>query len=183
MDILVIGNGFDLAHGLKTTYKDFLTSCRNNENQSCNEEFCKTNVWLKHFLTRNVNSNEEFGETWIDLEEEIFKVIEHINKVIFWNIDKQYYNYKSLNIFKKGFYFDFFNIVDNLQDDKYHQDFGKQGYIIPNQNLEDCKIYFRNLKGFTNFLYDQLKEFTYAWQFPTHYPQEFCIKKEGVKTL
>lgn len=25
MNILVIGNGFDLAHGLPTTYKDFLT--------------------------------------------------------------------------------------------------------------------------------------------------------------
>ena len=24
MNILVIGNGFDLAHGLETTYKDFL---------------------------------------------------------------------------------------------------------------------------------------------------------------
>lgn len=50
MDILVIGNGFDLAHELKTTYKDFLTSCRNNENQSFNEEFCKTNLWLRHFI-------------------------------------------------------------------------------------------------------------------------------------
>lgn len=160
MDILVIGNGFDLAHGLKTTYKDFLLACQNDKLPDEFKEFCQTNVWLKHFLTRNVNSNEEFGETWIDLEEEIFKVIEHINKVIFWNIDKQYYNCKSLNIFKRGFYFDFFNIMNNLQDDRYHQDFGKQGYIIPNQNLEDCKIYFRNLKGFTNFLYDQLREFT-----------------------
>ena len=26
MDILIIGNGFDLAHGLKTSYKDFLDS-------------------------------------------------------------------------------------------------------------------------------------------------------------
>lgn len=27
MDILIIGNGFDLAHGLKTSYKDFLKFC------------------------------------------------------------------------------------------------------------------------------------------------------------
>ena len=27
MDILVIGNGFDLAHDLKTSYKDFLEYC------------------------------------------------------------------------------------------------------------------------------------------------------------
>lgn len=156
MDILVIGNGFDLAHGLKTTYRDFLTSCRNNENQSFNEEFCKTNLWLRHFIKKQ----NEIGNTWIDLEKEIFKVIEHINKVIFWNIDKQYYNCKSLNIFKRGFYFDFFNIVDNLQDDRYHQDFGKQGYIISNPNLENYKIYFKTSKGLINFLYDQLREFT-----------------------
>lgn len=28
MDILIIGNGFDLAHGLKTSYKDFLDFCK-----------------------------------------------------------------------------------------------------------------------------------------------------------
>ncbi|MFR2167307.1 MAG: AbiH family protein [Coprococcus sp.] len=28
MNILVLGNGFDLAHGLPTSYKDFLTFCK-----------------------------------------------------------------------------------------------------------------------------------------------------------
>ena len=27
MDILILGNGFDLAHGLKTKYSDFLDYC------------------------------------------------------------------------------------------------------------------------------------------------------------
>lgn len=179
MDILVIGNGFDLAHGLKTTYKDFLLACQNDKLPDKFKEFCQTNVWLKHFLTRNVNSNEEFGETWIDLEEEIFKVIEHINKVIFWNIDKQYYNCKSLNIFKKGFYFDFFNIVNNLQDGRYHQDFGKQGYIICNPNLENHKIYFKTSKGLINFLYDQLREFTYAFE---HYLDKIVLSNLDTKS-
>lgn len=175
MDILVIGNGFDLAHGLKTTYRDFLTSCRNNENQSFNEEFCKTNLWLRHFIKKQ----NEIGNTWIDLEKEIFKVIEHINKVIFWNIDKQYYNCKSLNIFKKGFYFDFFNIVDNLQDGRYHQDFGKQDYIISNPNLENYKIYFKTSKGLINFLYDQLREFTYAFE---HYLDKIVLSNLDTKS-
>lgn len=30
MNILVIGNGFDLAHGLPTKYGDFLEFCRDN---------------------------------------------------------------------------------------------------------------------------------------------------------
>jgi hypothetical protein len=29
MDILILGNGFDLAHDLNTKYKDFLISCKN----------------------------------------------------------------------------------------------------------------------------------------------------------
>lgn len=165
MDILVIGNGFDLAHDLKTTYKDFLLTCQDDKLPDEFKDFCQTNVWLKHFLTRNVNSNKKIGETWIDLEEEIFEVINHINKVIFWNMDEQYFNCKSLKIIKKGFYFDFFNIVSNLQDDRYHQDFGKQGYIIPNPNLENYKIYFKTSKGLINFLYDQLREFTYAFEY------------------
>lgn len=28
MDILILGNGFDLAHGLKTKYSDFLEYCK-----------------------------------------------------------------------------------------------------------------------------------------------------------
>ena len=31
MNILVLGNGFDLAHGLPTSYKDFLTFCKKIE--------------------------------------------------------------------------------------------------------------------------------------------------------
>ena len=28
MDIMIIGNGFDLAHSLKISYKDFLDFCK-----------------------------------------------------------------------------------------------------------------------------------------------------------
>ena len=31
MKILVIGNGFDLAHGLPTSYKDFLEFCKRTQ--------------------------------------------------------------------------------------------------------------------------------------------------------
>jgi hypothetical protein len=46
MDLLIIGNGFDLAHGLPTRYTDFLRYCREyNEgtpisvSNELNEEF------------------------------------------------------------------------------------------------------------------------------------------------
>ena len=33
MDILILGNGFDLAHGLDTKYVDFLNYCEKNIKQ------------------------------------------------------------------------------------------------------------------------------------------------------
>ena len=50
MDILVIGNGFDLAHDLRTTYKDFWERCRKKslDDILCNNDaytkFCKSNL-------------------------------------------------------------------------------------------------------------------------------------------
>lgn len=78
MDVLIIGNGFDLAHGLKTSYKDFLEICINSNSvvsleqpMSEYKDYCETNLWMKHFITRQ----NELGETWIDLENEIYRVI------------------------------------------------------------------------------------------------------------
>ena len=80
MDVLVIGNGFDLAHGLKTSYKNFLESCTKKkledytENKHSYRDYCKNNLWMKHFLKRQ----EELGDNWIDLENEIYDVIKFL---------------------------------------------------------------------------------------------------------
>ena len=78
MDILVIGNGFDLAHNLKTSYKNFLDFCNEismqhniSETHLIYEECCKTNLWMKHFITRQA----QMGDTWIHLENEIYVAI------------------------------------------------------------------------------------------------------------
>lgn len=97
MNILVIGNGFDLAHGLPTKYGDFLEFCRNEIKRKGREfgnicranpdAFCfnieeyevvslvKDNIWIDYFLT----STTYRKENWIDFESEISKVI--------WGID------------------------------------------------------------------------------------------------
>ena len=83
MDILVIGNGFDLAHGLETRYKDFLDFPQNADFKNYidklpNYKKClQVNVWLKHFISNYRNLN---GENWIDFEQEIFDVIVSFNK-------------------------------------------------------------------------------------------------------
>ena len=129
--ILMIGNGFDLAHGLPTSYKNFLKFCeiinnfflyqtvnaetanQNAENyfgeyttikQRLRKEFSifvlepsKTpfeilnkiadkaiqefykmicdNIWIKYFFY--IEKSNKLQENWIDLEVEIFKVIQY----------------------------------------------------------------------------------------------------------
>ena len=60
MDFLIIGNGFDLTHRLKTRYVDFLKYCRDYDTNNpvsalpkLNEEFrifLANNVWLKYLF-------------------------------------------------------------------------------------------------------------------------------------
>ena len=83
MNILIIGNGFDIAHGLPTKYTDFLKYCRDYQGSgkisndvNINEEFADIiadNVWLKHFLAITPNLDDD--KTWIDFENEIRKAI------------------------------------------------------------------------------------------------------------
>lgn len=111
MNILVIGNGFDLAHGLPTRYDDFLNFVEDfieyKVTNECNMRFLdyfkslnETNInlydqidgliednrWLNYFLTLRENKVLLNKLTWIDFESEISKVIktfdEYRNKLI-----------------------------------------------------------------------------------------------------
>ena len=103
--ILVIGNGFDKAHGLKTGYGDFLKwtqyiignydpKIRSGELSITREELqesmdiCKDypevfqeiienkdNFWILHFI----QIEKELGPKWLDFEGEI----EHVTKDLF----------------------------------------------------------------------------------------------------
>ncbi len=101
MNILIIGNGFDIAHGLLTRYKDFLIICEGIKNNSIvkghkiiyvvvdkDEE---KNKIIKEMIEKMENVYDDFkrivinnkwidlllskkdviGEDWIDIEEEI----------------------------------------------------------------------------------------------------------------
>lgn len=180
MDILVIGNGFDLAHGLETRYKDFLDFPQNTDfkdyiDKLPNYKKClQTNVWLKHFINNYKNLN---GENWIDFEEEIFEVILSLNN---HSLDKYFSNGSHWLI--KSIDFDinsFFNLknINNLMEkvDTEHYELRKRvdfeflkekGYsIILNMPYEDTMcVYIQDFKGFIAFLYDQLRELTEAFQ-------------------
>lgn len=61
MKILIIGNGFDLNLGLKTSYKDFIQS-----------NYFKTLVENKNLMAKYFNEKSELNN-WVDIEKEITK--------------------------------------------------------------------------------------------------------------
>ncbi len=109
MNILVIGNGFDLAHGLPTSYKDFLVfierykeyydksriiydftnitmyfkDLKENRSDIYNEinSLINENRWIHHFLKLKDENMLESKQTWIDFESEISKVIQTLDIV------------------------------------------------------------------------------------------------------
>ena len=170
MDILILGNGFDLAHGLKTRYTDFLDYWKKDKNVE--------NVWLKHF----VNRQKQLGDKWIDLEEEIYNVIKEINKNLKDITDNYRYNSLSkLCSFKKDY-----------TDEKFDLSKINKYFKIPIRIVETDEkeygiigqfYYFKTYKGLINFLYDQLRDFTK--QFKKYLSLEFLnnltIKKYNFK--
>lgn len=151
MEILILGNGFDLAHGLKTRYTDFLDYWKKDKDVE--------NVWLKHF----VNKQKQLGDKWIDLEKEIYNVIKEIDVNL--KDMKSQYNYKNepilkLYSFQKGCTDGTFDLTKiNKELTFFHdietneKEYGKIENGIP-------KYYLKTYKGMINFLYDQLRDFT-----------------------
>lgn len=179
MNILVIGNGFDLAHGLKTSYKDFLEACNKMSIQDVTEgkpdykNMCKTNLWMKHFITRQ----KQLGDTWIDLENEIYKVIQFIkDQTIITGsglVDQVCPQLLSINPDVK--HFNFNEIINHLSKPKQEYKTTVKGYAIHNyENDSNFNVYIYNSRGFVNFLYNQLREFTSV--FETYLIKEVCEK-------
>ena len=94
MNILVIGNGFDIAHGLPTSYQQFLRFVSEEGEMSSRlqknglspmesavaaddiKNLSSNNYWMDHF-----KEISNCGENWIDFESEISKVIQRIDEV------------------------------------------------------------------------------------------------------
>lgn len=78
MKILIVGNGFDLAHQLPTRYSDFLSEMQNDskfhkylQNNQLNKKFNKS---LNGILIKHLKNNTKNG--WIDFENEMRMIID-----------------------------------------------------------------------------------------------------------
>ena len=164
MDILIIGNGFDLAHGLKTSYKHFLDFCKeqNNKRIPMAVNYGTTfidNIWLRHFLMRE----KQLGNTWIDLEQEIYKVIKNVSfSINYLSSNKPNFRFPALFSIKKDILEFYFNkMFDYMKPVNNMQTIGKKGYIEIETNVFSCLYYhIENSDGLIHLLYDQLREFT-----------------------
>lgn len=154
MDILILGNGFDLAHGLKTRYTDFLDYCIKTKNIE--------NIWLQHF----VNKQQQLGDKWIDLEKEIYNVIKEINEslksitnIYTDNVVSQLFTLQRFTLNEYRIYekFDLSKIINEFKKvpiNSYETD--EKEYV----SVGVLYYYFKTYKGLINFLYDYLRDFT-----------------------
>ena len=107
MNILVIGNGFDLAHRLPTKYSDFLKFVQAYElyaNSKIGEtekyydyfnrlknkklllfaeigDLIKDNLWIRYFQSILAERSEAGKDGWIDFESEISVIIQTLDEV------------------------------------------------------------------------------------------------------
>lgn len=100
MNILVIGNGFDLAHQLPTRYSDFLgfanafktgdnivfasfiDEIKNNRCELCAEieGLIENNMLLNHFLEIYLERCKAGRDGWIDFERELSTIVQNLDK-------------------------------------------------------------------------------------------------------
>lgn len=125
--IILIGNGFDLAHGLKTSYKDFidwywnewLSSLRESEKRNEEDELCRfvldSSLSWKDFLSRNaltkssLNGRMFFSELKKDFSfklesSELFSEISKSVESKGWvDIENEYYKLLNYSFDKKRY--------------------------------------------------------------------------------
>lgn len=159
-NILVIGNGFDLYHGLKTKYIDFVDYTRYTTKANGTKKIRKiirNNLFINWFKTV---ANENQG--WIDCEIEIEKILMLFRKIIYDkdvftlqgekhyilkdNTSLLYFEYSMLGVFKE-----FVSIDKEVEGYEFNNNyFTKYQGIIKSKmleklrsELEDLTIVFR----------------------------------------
>ncbi|MEE3348553.1 MAG: AbiH family protein [Candidatus Gastranaerophilaceae bacterium] len=148
MDILILGNGFDLAHDLETRYGNFLEYCKKKYSTTKNvggndsNNFLFENVWVKHFLNKTLE-----GDKWIDLENEIYEVIKKLSRLPYFKSKNAYYMSEEYLFVLPKYYSNFnFEEINNF-------------FIARNSHiLADSDIIIK-INEFINFLYNQLRDF------------------------
>lgn len=201
---LVLGNGFDIHHGLPTKYNDFLTiesqflikakTVSINDNtygldgvlNSQTEDILKrseSNVWYNYF---QVIKQSKQIETWIDFEIEILNALILIDtEIIKINTDKKYIQ-EYTNAIGNVSYFvknnDKFlsNIFSSLELYKNQVDMQNDSYFINSKfiNQQHPNVFINlAISSYIGFLFNQLNEFEQIFKNYLSHFVEFITKK------
>lgn len=158
MRILILGNGFDLAHNLPTQYTDFLEYVIEQRKVEKNQktiicELIEKNIWIDYFINL-YEKNLLSGINWIDFELEI----SHILK-IFDECDSNIYNkivpLSELNKdTKMVLFYNLYSVRCNYSDEI--KDIPKQTYATL---IDDLKLDMeRMVKAFEIYLLERVEE-------------------------
>lgn len=148
MNILVIGNGFDLAHGLPTKYTDFLDWTKKMEDEYCKNppskddisnifDFIIGNSWIEYFYQCDMHGSEN----WIDFECEIGNVIMSLD----------------MDMGNEGIYSKVYELTNDFLAEKYLVD---EGEMYSFKDIRDVLIADLNelIRGFEIYLYDYIRK-------------------------
>lgn len=165
-NLLIVGNGFDLEHDLKTHYTDFFDTISNrvssqNEIILNNHKYLIEDNNLLLYLLDEYKQNKLQGNNWIDIETELKKIITLIEEIRTNNfIDNiNYYSgeneYTIINKIqsKSSYYFKnyLFPFTTGTIGINFYR-YVKEKYDTSIKNLEN------NLNELTNMLRDYLLE-------------------------
>ena len=92
--VFILGNGFDLAHGLATRYRDFFNRCPPKPKDKPNIWLCHCNgLYFTNFAQKwsELGKGQTIGENYFDLEQEIFDEVYNL------------YIYNGFNIFSNDY--------------------------------------------------------------------------------
>ena len=167
MNILIIGNGFDLAHGLKTSYKDFLEYQRKYVKPFLNSfgvpnhfEKEEVNVWLNYFLEKQ----QELGDTWIDFETEIYNVVTKIQNTVAFPqcslLSAMHSDFLEAITDSHSSYLEKLQPIGSNNYKNYNHLESITNYAEYQYYGNSTSYFFKSHKGLINFLYDQLRDFT-----------------------
>ena len=150
-NLLIIGNGFDIAHGLNTQYTDFLNVFNKDIVIINNHEHNMESNCIYLYLKEQKNKNGY----WTDVEKAIIDIIKSLEKIKMTFIDSNTYKRYTLETLLDKKYYDILNTIKFFpkpKNNRYPQD-----YKFTNNNFcEFIKKLEADLDSFINALEDYL---------------------------
>jgi hypothetical protein len=166
MNIIILGNGFDLAHDLQTKYIDLIEFCNNFQSSdikfdddNINNEFLhiiSTNFWLSYF-NKILKFIQESGNTWIDFENIIY---DSLNIFTHRSNNSFIYTYETVNT--NMLKYQQINEMTNrlqitLAEELYNLNYD---YVERSGYTTKIQIKITNVEAICSKLYDELRNFT-----------------------